>query len=130
MPKTLKTFVEDHEGRRLETYRDTREKATVGVGHNLEDNDLPNYIVEALFTDDLLEATYDLLRILIGENRAKALIDMRFQLGPKSFRSFQLMLEAVHKGNWHEASREALDSIWAWNFPERAIDIAEMLREG
>jgi hypothetical protein len=40
------------------------------------------------------------------------------------------MIEAIKKGDWENASRQALDSVWAKQVKGRAIENALDLRNG
>jgi len=56
-----------------------------------------------------------------------ALVSMCYQLGVDGLGRFVRMWQALAAGNWAEAERQALDSLWARQTPERARETAEML---
>ena len=57
-----------------------------------------------------------------------ALINMGFQLGVTGLLQFKNMLSVLDKNDYYTAAAEALDSRWASQTPERAKEIAEMIR--
>lgn len=124
-----------HEGLKLKPYKDQYGNCTIGVGHLLR-NGITEQCALLLLRSDLMEVLADLERIFqeqyveINNRRRKALVSMRFNLGPYGFRSFKRMIEAVQNNDWDKAADEALDSLWAKQVPERANEIAEMLRYG
>jgi lysozyme len=63
--------------------------------------------------------------------RQRALVDMRFQLGPAGFRGFRKMLAALAIRNYAAAAHHARDSKWArTDSPTRATTITAMLESG
>jgi lysozyme len=106
------------------------------VGRNLEDKGIRKTEAMYLLREDVNECIDDLEDVLedswavIEREREKALVDMRFQLGFYGFRSFRKMIQAIRNDDWQRAADEALDSRWAQQTPERAQEIATMLRDG
>lgn len=122
------------EGRRKFPYVDTVGKITIGVGHNLTDNGLPDNMIDMLFDEDLERAesvcrrhilTFDALT----DNRKAALMDMAFCLDSK-IGGFHKMLKAIASGDWKQAGAEVLDSEFARQVGTRANRIADMLENG
>lgn len=65
-----------------------------------------------------------------GAVRHAVLISMAYQMGVDGLGRFRRMLAALNDGDWELAAKEALDSKWAKQTPERARRHAEMLRTG
>lgn len=65
-----------------------------------------------------------------SDMRKRALINMAFQMGVHGLLGFKRMLWAMQHGSYKEAAREALDSRWAKQTPNRAQRIAKMIRDG
>jgi lysozyme len=63
----------------------------------------------------------------LDEPRARALANMCFQLGRVRFCQFTKMLDAIRKHDFQEAGREARDSLWYRQVPERAERVVKML---
>ena len=66
----------------------------------------------------------------LNEPRRAALVQMRHQLGRDGLNAFQKMLGAIRDERWAEAEREAIDSDWAKQTPERARRMARQLETG
>lgn len=162
----LLEFVRGHEGLRDAIYLDSRGIVTVGIGHAIGsqpvpeaargifpvatatglrpaqirgviDRPFPEAVLETLFTDyDLEMAERDTVRLARGHGvdwgmltaaRQMALVAMCYQLGMYKLSLFRRMWAAIARGDWPEAEREALDSAWAEQTPERARETAAML---
>lgn len=65
-----------------------------------------------------------------SDMRKRALINMAYQLGVGGLLGFKRMLWAMQHGNYKTAYKEALDSKWAKQTPDRAQRIAKMIRDG
>jgi len=121
-----------HEGLRLTPYRCTAGKLTIGVGRNLEDKGISRNEALYLLHNDLRECEHDLRTIFpnwdsLSDVRKACLIDMRFNLGYRSFRSFKRFIAAVREGDYERASKEMLNSRWASQVKHRAIDLSFMM---
>ena len=123
-----------HEGFRLKPYKDSVGKLTIGVGRNLDDNGIRR--IEAMFMlrNDIQDVYEQIERYSwfhkCNEVRRLVLMDMVFNLGLPKFLGFKRMISALLSSNWEEASREMLDSKWATQVGQRAIDLAEMMFHG
>ena len=138
-----------HEGFRARAYKDSRGIWTAGIGRNLEDRgltrrevidllqivDMPETFAVRLLDSDIEDCLAELRAWLawfdgLDEVRQVALCDMSFQLGITGLLKFRLMLQAMAARNWDEAERQALDSDWARQTPNRAREVARSLRTG
>jgi lysozyme len=117
-------------------YRCPTGKTTIGYGRNLDDKGVSPAEAEALFLNDIRECETDLKTIFpispqsLTMNRWEALMDMRYNLGPRGFRRFKMFIQAVKDGHWGVAADECLDSLYAKQLPKRAGRNAELLRDG
>lgn len=131
----IKQLVE-HEGEVLKVYTCPAGKPTVGVGRNLLDKGISCAESRYMLLNDIAECVIDLQRIFpdwnwYSDNVQMALTDMRFNLGPRGFRSFRRMIAAIHAKDWTLAAKEALDSRWATQVqPSRVQTITDQLRGG
>lgn len=66
----------------------------------------------------------------IDDIRKVVLCDMAFNLGMSGLLKFKHMLKAVELGKYEMASSEMLNSKWAQQVGQRAIDLANMMRQG
>lgn len=60
----------------------------------------------------------------------RALVHMAYQMGVEGLLGFRKMLAALEGGNYAVAEKEALDSTWAAQTPERARRVAAMIGAG
>lgn len=131
----IRGLITRHERYREFPYRCTAGKLTIGIGRNLEDHGIDLEEARYLLDRDIARCVADLSSFPWFESldriRQRALIDMRFQLGPTRFRGFKKMLAALAREDYETAFAEALDSKWAQlDTPARAREIAQMLRTG
>lgn len=130
----LRASLTAHEGRKRFPYLDTEGNWSIGVGHNLTANGLPDKIIDLLLDEDILIACAALARYLwtkeLDEVRYRVLVEMMFNLGPERFGEFRKMIRAAGRGDYDTAAVEMLDSKWATQVGNRATRLAEMMRTG
>lgn len=132
----LRKQLERHEGRVAHAYQDHLGFLTIGIGRLIDarrGGGLSNDEIDNLFTNDLNRTKHQLRRNLpwfddAPDNVKQALCNMAFQLGVRGLLGFRRMLAAVAARDYETAHREALDSKWAEQTPERAREVAAMLR--
>lgn len=130
-------LIKQHEGFRSKVYLCSEGKATIAYGRNVSPTGPGLSVEEAnfLLANDIDKCVGDLRRQTpyfanLDEVRQGVLINMRFQLGLKGLFGFRKFLAALAVGDWIEAANEMLDSRWARQTPERALQLAEMIRTG
>lgn len=153
---TVEALLERHEGRRARPYDDfdgrtlvrghtIRGNPTIGVGWNLTAHGLPDGILDLLEQRIIHIAATD-LGALLGEHvppphtpRWAALISLAVNLGRDRLRGFRGMIAAVRAWRWNDAADELLyrdpprdtrPTPYAARVGERAVELAEMLRDG
>ena len=141
-----------HEGLRLEPYRCTSGKLTIGVGRNLDDNPLTQEEMEVLKTKDVskgitkAEAFYllkhDIQRFIklcqknipffdgLDDERQYALLDLAFNMGIKGLLQFKKMLAYLWIGEYKKAKFELLNSRYAKQVKSRAERIGRLIETG
>jgi len=135
----VQEYVKKNEGLRLKPYLCTAGKWTIGYGHNLE-NGISEYVAEAILDEDIRTAIEDVLdifsndkdefQLILSYNRYTALVDMMFNLGKSRFLTFKKMIKAIKKKDWDRAADELLDSKYANQVKQRAINNSNLLRKG
>ena len=127
-------LVKAHEGLELKPYTDTVGKLTIGYGRNLSDRGLSEAEAEHLLINDLRIAEED-ARSLSGPiwdylslDRKAVLVDMAFNLGKQRLKGFKRMWAALYNNNYDEAAKEMLDSYWAMQVGQRALNLANIMR--
>ncbi len=135
MTESLRKLLVRHEDIKLKLYRDSVGKMTIGVGRNLDDNGISKEEALHLLDNDLREITAELFAAYpwvstLKVPRQDALIDMAFNLGLPRFGKFKKMLAALENQDYRVAALEMLDSKWARQVGNRAIELANMVEQG
>ena len=110
---------------------------TVGVGRNIdEDGGLGLSVdeIEFLLKNDIKRCKQELITLPwfpeIDSVRQDALINLCFNLGITRLLGFKNALNAMSVGDYEKAAEEFLDSRWAVQVGNRALDVAHMIRTG
>lgn len=121
-----------HEGLRLKPYKCTSEKLTIGVGRNLDDVGITREEAMYLLENDIariagsLYSEFDWFNDL-NEHRKEAVINIVFNIGLGSFKKFKKTIAYIEDGKFDLAGAELLDSRYAKQVGNRAIDVANQL---
>jgi lysozyme len=132
MKSAVQQLKED-EGFRGNVYKCSAGKNTIGYGRNLDDNPLTKYEAEFLLNSDL-EKIVDSLSDLpfyprLSPRRRGVVINMTYNLGLPRFKQFKRMIAAMYLCDYELAAVEMLDSKWAKQVGDRAIRLAEIMRD-
>ena len=144
-----------HEGMKLQVYKDHLGIDTIGVGRNLEDrgitdgelafmNMLKAEVYEQGITETharfLLSNDIDIVEkelvashpctVGLDDVRCRVLLDMAINLGMPRLNKFKNMWKAVHDRDFSLAAVEMLDSRWASQVGQRAVRLANAMRDG
>jgi len=143
--------VKKHEGFETKPYKDTVGKLTIGYGRNLEDNPLSidELIVlfnrtqwlnvsaaenwaEMLLRHDLERTEKELNERLAiwpmcDSKEQTVLLDMAYNMGVSGLLTFKGMLHAIDNDDNAQAAAELLDSYYAEQVKNRAVDNAVLL---
>lgn len=133
MLKTVREELIRDEGYRRFPYRCTAGKLTIGIGRNLQSNGLSREEAEYLLNNDISKVIADLRRLFrefdsFPESVQRVLINMRFQLGPGTFRQFRRFRTACRRHKWRKAAREMINSRWYRQTPNRAKRLVNIMR--
>lgn len=132
----LSAIIKKHEGLRLKPYTDSVGKLTIGYGHNLSDNGITLEIATAILKADIDIAMTDARSVLkdtywtLSQDRQWVIINMIFNLGKTRFATFKKLIAALKGTNYTKAAEEMLNSKWAKQVGPRAIELAEIMRNG
>jgi lysozyme len=132
---TLREQLERDEGREGYPYRDSLGFLTIGVGHNLDANPLPDEVINLLLDIDIARVQ-GALRIRVpwyqelSEPRQAVLEGMAYNMGVGGLMTFHKLLRACEGGDYTTAAAEMLDSRWAKQVPVRAMRLAAQMRTG
>jgi lysozyme len=133
--KMLIDMLARQEGKRKFAYECTAGKISIGIGRNLEDRGLSDDEIMFLLNNDIeisqseLSKTFDWFSSL-NQARQDALVSMHFNIGLSSLLKFTNTLQYLSEGNFKQASQEMLDSKWASQVGNRAIELSEIIRTG
>ena len=135
--KRLIDQLKRHEGVSKWAYEDHLGYITVGVGRCLDPEiglGLSDKEIDYLLQNDI-ERCYKELECLswfpdLDPIRQEALVNMVFNLGLTRFLQFKKTLAYMAEGRYPEAADEMLDSKWARQVKNRAIELSEMIRTG
>lgn len=132
---TLRDLLMKHEGLRLKPYKCTAGRLTIGIGRNLDDKGISEDEAQLMLKNDIEYFTYECKEHIINfeqlsEVRQWVLIDMCFNLGIGGLLKFKNMLSAIETNDFNTAADEMLNSAWAGQVGNRAIELAEMMMKG
>lgn len=124
-----------HEGLRLKPYVDAGNRLTIGVGRNLDDAGISKEEALLLLHNDIKRVSRELDERLpwwrsLSDTRQKVLISMAFNLGISRLMGFQNMLASLQEGDFAAAAGHMLDSRWASQVGNRALELAYMMENG
>jgi len=128
----LKKWIKGHEGLRLYPYLCTENKVTIGYGRNIQDNGISADEAEYLLNNDINRCIKELSNfswyVDSPQHVQYALVNMCFNVGLPSLVKFKKMISAIQDKDYIRASKEALDSKWARQVPNRANEVAKVMR--
>lgn len=124
-----------HEGMKLKPYKCTAGKLTIGIGRNLEDVGISEDEANMLLRHDIQEATRQLLHAFpwmgeFNDARISAMINFTFNVGIGTVKKFENTLAYMQSGEWDKAADEMMDSRWARQVGNRAVEVTEQIRTG
>jgi lysozyme len=127
--------IKRHEGLRLKPYRCTANKLTIGYGRNIDDVGISEAEAEVLLSNDLARCANEVAKHVesfgkLNEARQSVLVNMCFNLGIAGLLKFNKFIAAVNDGLFELASKEMLDSQWAKQVGNRAIELSEQMKTG
>lgn len=124
-----------HEGLRLFPYYCPAGKITIGYGRNLEDNGITPHEADYLLAHDVENAINDACHLfvnfaLLTPNRQAVLVNMAFNLGRKRLSKFVRLRHYMQQGDYNNAAKEILDSLWAKQVGQRAVMLSRLMQQG
>lgn len=122
------------EGIRLKPYLCPAGKTTIGVGRNLDDVGITEDEAMMMLDNDIERVKAQLAKALPWletkpQGVQRAIANMTFQMGLGGVLKFQKMLAALQARDYNAARREALDSAWAKQTPQRAKRVTDLFKE-
>ena len=134
--EALKQRIKEHEGYRLTVYKCSEGFDTGGYGHKIiEGEEIPTSEEgwSNLFEQDFQTACDGADNILgdcdIDIVAREVIIEMVYQMGEGGVSRFKGMLSALKEERYTDASDEMIDSLWYRQTPNRASELALIMRE-
>jgi len=123
--------LKNDEGLSLKMYKCTSDKWTIGYGHNLESKGIPKVVAELLLEYDFKDAYREAMKLLPDNDYPVVvkigLTEMVFQLGIGNTKTFKKFLSAIRNKDYATAIKEAIDSDWNEQTPNRVRRLTNML---
>jgi lysozyme len=125
-----------HEGVRTHFYRCTSGLATIGVGRCIEEGSLglSDDEIDYLLENDIKRCKQELVSLSwfadLDAVRQDAIVNLCFNLGLTRLMGFKNAMGAMAVGDYEKAADEFLDSRWANQVGQRALDVTHMIRTG
>ena len=123
-----------HEGFRSKPYLCTSGKLSVGYGRNLEDVGVTKTEAEYLLKNDVYTAIRELDKYPwaaeLDQVRFDAMVNFMFNVGANTFSKFKKMIAAMEAKDYGRASMELMDSRYARQVGQRAVDLSYMIEVG
>ena len=129
----LRKDLKRHEGLFLKPYVDSTGHLTIGYGTNIT-RGITQEEAEMLL-DMRLNAAIQAAKQFswwteINSVRKDVVANMIYSLGIDGFKTFRKMITALEKKDYELASGEMLDSLWKQQVGYRALELAQLMREG
>ena len=125
--------IKKHEGFRDRVYDDSLGIPTIGYGFAIKD-----LVLDQDIADQILQRKLDQLIVRIKKTfdwynklplkAKKVVVNMCYQLGVGGFSKFRKTLSYLKRHEWEEASVEMLDSRWARQTPNRAVELSNIIK--
>ena len=105
------------------------------AGRKVYPNGISKSEAEDILNRDIEKARFDLFRKFpiaktLSQERQDVLINMSFNMGIGKLAGFKKMWAAIEKGDFNEASKQMLDSLWAKQVKTRANRLAQRMKDG
>ena len=134
----LTEMLRRHEGVETHAYKCTSGKITVGVGRNIDPDGglgLSDDEIDVLLENDIDRSIKELGAAFnwfsdLNEARRDAMIDLAFNLGLPRLLKFKNALAAMAEADYDLAAAEFMDSKYASQVKDRAIEICAMIKTG
>ena len=135
MRSIVKQQLQLHEGLRLKPYTWSAGTLTIGYGRNLDDVGITQDEADALLNHDIDRSVEDARDLVtnfdqLNEVRQAVVVNMMFNLGKSRLSKFVKMLNALEHDDFDRAADEMLDSKWARQVGNRAVELAQLMRNG
>ena len=129
----LLASIKKHEGFRDRVYDDSLGIPTIGYGFAIKDLVLDKDIAEKILLRKLEDLMLRVNKTFPWWSKSPDVIrdvvmEMTYQLGVKGFSSFRKTIDHLEHKRYGKASAEMLDSKWARQTPNRALELSNIIK--
>ena len=131
---SLKESIKQHEGYVGVVYKDSLGIDTIGYGFAIKDLELDEDICDIIL-ERKLKNLHDIIKIkfkwyqYMPQEIKNVVMEMCYQLGVGGFSKFKKTIAYLQNKQFHDASVEMLDSLWAKQTPNRAKELSNRVKE-
>lgn len=135
MQQVMIDMIKKQEGWSAYLYTDTAGKTTGAYGRNFTDVPISLDEGELMLMNDIATAEHEAVKYpwfnaMDNANRQDVVVNMIFNMGAASFAGFQHMIASLATSDYEQAAKDMLNSLWATQVGQRAIDLAKIMRTG
>ena len=126
--------IKKHEGFRSKVYKCSLGYDTIGYGFAIKDLELDVDVCDIIL-ERKLKALNDMIMIKFNwyiympQEIKDVVTEMCYQLGVGGFSKFKKTIAYLQNKQFHDASEEMLDSLWAKQTPNRAKELSKKVKE-
>ena len=125
--------IKHHEGFRSKVYKCTEGFDTIGYGFAIKDLELDEDVAEMILMRKLdllmnrIQKSFSWWRSAEDEVK-NVVVEMCYQLGLSGFSKFKKTIDHLENKRYGKASAEMLDSRWARQTPNRALELSNIIK--
>ena len=132
MPNLIEQ-IKESEGFRPTVYKCTEGYDTIGYGFAIKDLELDVYISEMILMRKLDNLMTRIGKTFVWWRSADStvkdvVVEMCYQLGVSGFSKFKKTIDHLENKRYGKASAEMLDSKWARQTPNRALELSNIIK--
>lgn len=136
MIESLEDMLVRHEGEVLHAYQDSEGYWTIGVGILIDKRgggitqEESRYLLKNRIQKVAAEAQAFPWYHKLNNPRKQVILNMLYNLGKPRFLKFKRMIAAIEKDDYATAARELMDSKYARQVGQRAVELSTILYTG
>jgi lysozyme len=126
--------IKKHEGYVGVVYKDSLGIDTIGYGFAIKDLELDEDICNEILVrkiknlESMIKVKFSWFKYMPPEIK-DVVMEMCYQLGVGGFSKFKKTIAYLQNKQFHDASQEMLDSLWAKQTPNRAKELSNRVKE-
>ena len=126
--------IKKHEGFKKRVYKCSQGYDTIGYGFAIKDLELNEDISEMILMQKLDNLMTRIGKTFVWWRSADStvkdvVVEMCYQLGVSGFSKFKKTIDHLENKRYSKASAEMLDSRWAKQTPNRALELSNLIKE-